>query len=245
MPITPRSIRWTHRAVLALPFALAGCQRDESPAQTTGYTPEAARRLTVASSTSTPIVPSNVPAQLPTLPANSRYGGTSEPVPGPAIAAPELTASRDRATLDAAASQVQHNVEQTSNAVANQASALQSGVTEVMGDVQTQAKQAANDAAEGVKGFAAELRDDAQQTVSDTFGEVKGGISDSLNDAKSSVQGQVQSTVDGAKGKVRSAVEDAKQAARRKAKAATDDVRKTARGYTDSAIDGLFGKSPK
>ncbi len=206
---TSRSTRSFRRSMLALPLALAGCGGQEAP-------PAATAEVVAPNQTS----PARPVAAMPSNPFEttqavgvpaSADSGAPEPG-GAASAAPELTATRDRATIDAAAAQVQHNVEQGT-------SDFKAGVNQAVGEVQTQARQTASDAADGVKGFAAELRDEAKQT-----------FTDSVKQAKTNAQG-----------KVNSAVDNAKQAARRKAKAASDAVSKKAEGVTDEALKSLFG----
>ena len=117
MQLTARSIRWSRHAFLAFPLVLVGCQRGETPVAATRSTTEAERPLTVANPAEAPapLIPANVPARTP-FAENSRLGGTTEQTG--IIAPPERAAVRDRATLDAAAAQVQHKVEETSAAVA-------------------------------------------------------------------------------------------------------------------------------
>ena len=204
-----RPARWFRRSTLAFPLALAGCGGQEAPPA-----------VTAEVAAPTQVTPARPVATLPSSPFEttqavgvpaSADGGAPEPG-GAASAAPELAATRDRATIDAAAAQVQHNVEQGT-------SDLKAGVNQAVGEVQAQAKQTASDAADGVKGFAAELRDEAKQA-----------LTDSVNQVKANAQGQV-----------RSAVDNAKQAARRKAKAAGDAVSKKAEGVTDEALNSLLG----
>ncbi len=214
MKITLRPLRWPQIALLAAPLVLGGCQGEsESPTalhSTDAVAPAPSRAVSVAS---------------------SDHSTTDQPV---AIAAPELASTRDRATVDAASAEIQHDVQQTSNVVTQGANDLKSGVAQAVGEAQTQAKQAANGALDGAKGFAAELRDEAAQSVSGAVNEVKSGVTDSINQAKSNAKNQIQGAVDGAKAN-----------ARRRAKAVGDSVQKSAEGVKDQVVNSLLGPAPK
>ncbi len=196
MPTSLHSFRWFHFATLACSIALAGCGGDASSIDQQG-----------AAAT----------APAPVVPVITRDGATTEQTT--TIAAPELANTRDRATIDASATQVQHDVEQTTGAV-----------TQAVGEAQTQAKEAASDAVGGAKGFVAELRDDATQSVNSA-----------VSQAKTSAQG----AADGARQQARTAVADAQENIRRRAKAAADNAAQQAQAAETKALNNLLGPAPK
>ena len=196
MPTSPHSFHWSHFAALACSIALAGCGGDESATD---------RQGSVAT------------APAPAVPVVTPDGATSEQTA--AIAAPERASTRDRATIDASAMQVQHDVQQTTSAV-----------TQAVGEAQTQAKQAASDVVDGAKGFVAELRDDATQ---------------SLQSAVSQVKTSAQGAADGARQQARTAVTDAQDNVRRRAKAAAEYATKQAEAAESKALNDVLGPAPK
>ncbi len=210
MPITRCSIRWSCLAAVASAITLGGC----------GEAPTSAPIVASAASSDAG-APTTAPVIVP-------EGSTTEPMG--ATATPEPAASRDRALLDASAAQVRDDVRQTANSVGQGTDELRTGVTQAVGSAQSQAKQAASDAADGAKGFAAELRDDATRSVNSA-----------VSQAKTSAQG----AADGAKQQVRTAVDGAKDNVRRRAKAAAENAAQQAEEAEAKVLNGLLGPAPK
>ena len=224
MPFTLRPIRWSRLSFLALPLALAGCGGGEAPTEPTAATtpaPSAELSPAVAEQTESyrgavlPKSNNGMNDQVQSFPPPGEYPYTN------------TQAAAQRARMQA---QVRDDVQQTSGAVSQGADDLKNGVNQAVGEAQTQAKQAATDATDGVKGFAAELRDDATQTLN---GEV--------TQAKASAQG----AADGAKQQVQTAVDGAKDNVRRQAKAAADKAAQQAQDAETKVLNGLLGPAPK
>ncbi len=194
---TPRSNRWSCLILLIVASWLPGCGTAEPQGSVDG----AAQVASVPAATD------------PAAQAVTRDDSTAEqPVP---ITAPEPAAVRDRATIDAAATQVQHATDQTAGAV-----------RQAVGDAQDQGKQAANDAVDGVKGFATELRDDARR---------------SFDDAADQLKTSAQGAADGMRRQIHGKINDAKGDARRRAQAAGANLQKQAEAAENRALDGVLG----